>query len=193
MTVFWWYLTRSSGVVATVLIAVSLFAGLLFSGRATGNRPKPNWWLDFHNMVGGLAFGFTVLHVVAVVVDPDAGFTLVQAIVPGKASDLPLAMGYGIVATYLLALVVFTSWPRLRFRRRVWRAVHLTSVPAAVLTALHAYQAGTDHPKHWFQLLLAVLGGLLVYPTVMRLDAVRRKRLDRADAAVGRGRFSPNS
>ncbi|MEY2565569.1 MAG: hypothetical protein QOE35_98, partial [Actinomycetota bacterium] len=47
----WDYLTRSSGLVATVLIVLSLAWGLLFSARATGNRRRPNWWLDLHNFL----------------------------------------------------------------------------------------------------------------------------------------------
>ena len=38
MNAIWWYLSRSSGIVATVLIAAALVAGLRFSGRATGTR-----------------------------------------------------------------------------------------------------------------------------------------------------------
>jgi DMSO/TMAO reductase YedYZ heme-binding membrane subunit len=99
-----------------------------------------------------------------------------------------------VLSAYLLALVVLTSWPKLRFRRRVWRAIHLTSIPAGVLAAMHAYQAGSDRPERWFQVLLAVLAGLLVYAAVLRLDAVRRRSRDRAERrAKAGGRFSPNS
>jgi hypothetical protein len=44
-----WYLTRSTGIVATLLAAAALVWGFLFSARATGRRLRPNWWLDLHN------------------------------------------------------------------------------------------------------------------------------------------------
>ncbi len=175
----WWYLTRATGIVATVLLGLSLVNGLLFSGRETPNRPKPAWWLDLHNMLGGLTLAFTVAHVAAVVLDPDAGFNIVQAVVPGTVADQPMAIGYGIVAMYLLIAVVATSWPRLRFRRRVWRMLHLLSIPAGVLTVVHALQAGSDAPARWFQVLLAVLCGAFLYPSVLRMAHVRRKRADK--------------
>ncbi len=186
----WWYLTRATGIVATVLIGLSLVGGLLFSARETGSRRRPNWWLDLHNMLGGLALAFTVAHVLAVVVDPDAGFTLLQALVPGRADDLPLAIGYGIVATYLLVLVVATSWPRLRFRRRVWRAVHVTSIPAGALTVAHAWQAGSDRSARPFQVLLAALVGAFVYPAVLRVLSVAAARRRRASGGEGRAGVS---
>jgi methionine sulfoxide reductase heme-binding subunit len=177
---FWWYLTRATGIVATVLISCSLLGGLLFSARETGARPKPNWWLDLHNMLGGLALGFTVAHVLAVIIDPDADFTIAQALVPGQSNDLPLAIGYGIVSLYLLIAVVATSWPKLRFRRRVWRAIHLTSLPAGVLAVMHAWQTGSDRSAPAFQFALAASCGAVVAPLVLRLLSVRRKRLDRS-------------
>lgn len=184
----WWYLTRSTGIVATILLGLSLVFGLLFSSRETGRRLRPNWWLDLHNMLGGLTLAFTVAHVVSVVVDPDSGFNIVQALVPGQASDLPLAIGYGIVATYLLVVVVATSWPRLRFKRRVWRMLHLLSIPAGVLTVLHSLQAGSDATSRWFQILLAVMCGAFIYPSVLRLLQVRRKRSEGTHAPSGASR-----
>jgi hypothetical protein len=38
-----WYLTRASGIVASVLIATAVVSGFLFSGRETGTRRRPNW------------------------------------------------------------------------------------------------------------------------------------------------------
>jgi methionine sulfoxide reductase heme-binding subunit len=171
----WWYFTRATGIVATVLLGLSLVWGLTFSSRETGKRLKPNWWLDLHNMLGGLTLAFTVAHVVAVVVDPDAGFNVAQALVPGQATDQAMAIAYGVVAAYLLVVVVATSWPRLRFRRRVWRMLHLVSIPAGVLTVLHALQAGSDGQTRGLQLLLAVLGGAFFYPAVLRVLHVRRR------------------
>ena len=49
MNDMWWYLTRATGIVATVLAVAALVFGFLFSARETGNRRRPNWWLDLHN------------------------------------------------------------------------------------------------------------------------------------------------
>ena len=61
MSNLWLYLSRATGIVATVLIVLALAWGLFFSARATGSRRRPNWWLDLHPYLGGLAFVFTLL------------------------------------------------------------------------------------------------------------------------------------
>ncbi len=177
---WWWYITRSTGIVATVLAVASVLWGLKFSARNTGHRLRPAWWLDLHNWLGGSALAFMILHIVAVLMDSDAGFTVTQALVPGAITSGTLPIAYGIVATYLFAVVVLTSWPRLRFKRRVWRAIHLLSLPAVVLTGLHAFQSGSDQQAPLFKGLLVVLTGLVVYPLAIRIFGVMAKRRTRS-------------
>ena len=62
MNEIWWYLSRSSGIVAMVLIVAALVWGFFFSARATGTKRRPKWWLDLHNYLGGLAFAFVIIH-----------------------------------------------------------------------------------------------------------------------------------
>ena len=176
-------LTRASGIVATVLLVAALGGGLLFSGRATGRRHRPNWWLDLHNFLGGLAFVFTVLHVLASIVDRGNGIGLLQVLVPLTASGWAWGITWGVLATYAFAAVVFTSWPSRRMTRRRWLLVHLLSVPATVAAAGHAWMVGSDRGGHWFAALLALLAGVAVYPGVLRLAHVLDRRKPRVATA----------
>jgi methionine sulfoxide reductase heme-binding subunit len=146
-----WYLTRATGIVAAVLIAVAVISGFLFSGRETGRRRRPNWWLDLHNMLGGLALVFTIAHIVAALVDTDLGLALADVLVPGVAGLDRWPVAWGVIATYLAATAVLTSWPKKRFRRRTWRIVHLGSVLGFVLVLVHALQMGTDAATAWLR------------------------------------------
>ena len=103
------YLSRATGIVATVLVVAALIWGFLFSARATGNRRRPNWWLDLHNWLGGLALALTGVHIVTALLDTTAGIGLLETIVPGTGST---ALAWGVLATYLIAAAVFTTWPR---------------------------------------------------------------------------------
>jgi DMSO/TMAO reductase YedYZ heme-binding membrane subunit len=173
MSKWWWYLARSSGIVATVLAVASLGWGLLFSARATGRKLRPNWWLDLHNWLGGLALAFTGVHLVAVFFDSTNGLGLVQIFIPGTANSNKWGMTWGVIAFYVFALVVFTSWPTRRFSRRMWRLVHLLSVPAVLLAGIHAYQVGSDSSATLFLALLALLGGAAMYPLALRIMGLR--------------------
>ena len=51
--------------------------------------------------------------------------------------------------------------PKLRFPRRVWRAIHLLSLPAFVMACVHGYEAGSDGTTAAFKILLVVLTLLL--------------------------------
>jgi predicted ferric reductase len=172
----WLYLSRASGVVATVLIVAALGGGLLFSARATGRRRRPNWWLDLHNYLGGLAFAFLVIHIVAAYLDRLSGIGLIQVLVPMTAAGWAWGITWGVLATYVFAAVVFTSWPGKRLSRRSWLLVHLLSIPATIMAAGHAWMVGSSRHGLWFQALLALLAGLAVYPGVLRLARVMNRR-----------------
>jgi DMSO/TMAO reductase YedYZ heme-binding membrane subunit len=179
MREFWWYLTRSSGIVAMVLIAAALVAGFFTSARVTAARRRSAWWLDLHNLLGGLALAFTLLHLMAVYQDELRGIGLTEILVPLTADGWRWGITWGVVATYLLVAVVVTSWPRKRGSRRIWLLVHLSSIPAAVLVGVHAWMVGTSRQTRWMPALLALLGGLVVYPAVLRLFSLAARRRSR--------------
>lgn len=175
MSDVWWFLTRATGIVATVLAVAALVWGLFFSARNTGNRRKPNWWLDLHNYLGGLALVFTAAHILAALLDSSSGIAILQVLVPGTADSSTWAITWGVVATYLFALTVFTSWPKRRFSRRVWRIVHLTSVFGVIVAIIHAFQLGTDASTRLFQASVLGLVAVGSYALALRLFGVIRR------------------
>ncbi|MFN8023440.1 MAG: ferric reductase-like transmembrane domain-containing protein [Acidimicrobiales bacterium] len=182
MTDTLWFLTRSSGIVALVLIVAAVADGLLFSGRNTGRRRRPAWWMDLHRGLGGYALFFTGLHLVTAF-GADLGVGLAEIFVPGAASSSTTAYTLGVLALYGIAATVLSSWPKRRLRRRTWHLVHVLSLPAAVAAGVHAYQLGTDARTTWYTLLTLCLVAVGSYPLALRLIGVARKRLDRATAA----------
>jgi predicted ferric reductase len=176
MNEFWWYLTRSTGIVATVLAVAALVWGFFFSSRNTGTRRRPNWWLDLHNYLGGLSLVFIGVHIAAAYLDANSGIGLLEVFVPGTYTAARWAIGWGVIATYAFALTVFTSWPKRRFSRKVWRAVHLTSVGAVALTMVHALQAGSDGTTFWLRAVVVAGVACSVYALSVRLiDLVARR------------------
>lgn len=169
------FLTRSTGIVAMLLMVASLLWGFLFSSRATGKRLRPNWWLDLHNWLGGLALVFTVVHIVASFLDTDSGIGLLQVLVPGTATDA-WAITWGVLAVYMTAVVVFTTWPRRWKNRRWWRVVHLLSVAGTVLALLHSFQSGTDAARLAFKIGMIAAVAVATYGLGLRLSTLRPQR-----------------
>lgn len=174
MARFWWYASRATGIVATALLFAALVWGFFFSARNTGSRHPPAWWLDLHNWLGGLALVMTVVHVLAAYLDTDSGIGLAEVFVPGIA---PLAIAWGVVAAYLVAAAVLTSWPGKRLRPPWWRIVHLGSVLGAALAGIHAYQAGSEGSEPVFQAGLVAGAAVGVYAVFVRVlgGALRRR------------------
>jgi len=159
-----------------VLIVAALLWGFLFSARETGRRLRPAWWLDLHNYLGGLGLLFVGLHIVASMVDDRSGIGLVQALVPGTSDDGRWAIGWGVIASYLLAAAVFTSWPRRLANRRWWRGIHLTTTFGTGMALIHGFLAGTDAGAAWFVALLLAAVAVSIYAGGLRLMTVLEHR-----------------
>ncbi|MCU1394448.1 MAG: Ferric reductase like transrane component [Ilumatobacteraceae bacterium] len=172
----WWYLSRATGIVATVLAVAALVYGLFFSARNTGASRRANWWLDLHNELGGLTLIFTVAHLGAAYMDTNAGIGLEQILVPWTGHDSVWPLAWGVIATYLIVLTVATSWPRRRLSRRVWRIVHLSSIVAVALAMLHAAQLGSDAGQGLFEVGIVAATGFGLYSLVVRAFSVVDRR-----------------
>ena len=176
MSSWWWYLTRATGIVAAVLSVASLVWGLFFSARNTGTRMKANWWLALHNYLGGLTLAFIGAHMLFALGDTNWGLRIVDLFIP--SGKVGWAIGWGVVAAWLFALVVLPSMAKIRRRlpRKAWHVVHLLAVPAVALTMVHAYQSGSDSGTKLFTRGLAILAGIAVYPVALRLIAISQAR-----------------
>lgn len=177
MTEILWFLTRASGIVAMVLITAAIIDGLIFSGREGGRRLRPAWWLDFHRGLGGYALIFTGFHVLTAY-GADLGYSIIEILVPGVSHQSTTAITLGILALYAMAVTVFTTWPKRLFRRGIWHAIHLLSLPAALAIAIHGWQMGTDATTGWYVILMVVLTGLVMYPLGLRISGIVRRRMD---------------
>ena len=176
MNEWMWYLSRATGIVAAVLAVAALGWGFLFSARATGERRRPNWWLDLHNWLGGAALVFTVAHIATSYLNKDSGLAIAELFVPCIAPVDRLALAWGVVGTYLLAIAVFTTWPRKLFSRRTWRVLHLGSVLGVALALVHAFQMGSESSGRAFRIGLLVLVAGATYTLGLRLFGLIGRR-----------------
>ena len=163
----WWYLARSSGIVALVLLLLSLVWGILLATRVLRPNDRPAWLLDLHRWFGSLAVVMTALHLTGLVLDSYVSFGVADVLVPGASSYRPLAVAFGILAMYALVAVQASSWVRKRLPRVLWYRIHLLSYVMLWASAMHAGMAGTDVGSAAYQMLalaltLAGIGAILV-------------------------------
>ena len=173
----WGYVARSGGIVGWALLAASVLWGLALSTKVLRGRPRPNWILDLHRFLGGMALLFTGIHVVSLILDSFVHFGLVEVLVPFTGSWHPVAVAWGVIAFYLLLAVELTSLARKRISKRTWRMTHYLSFPLFLLTTVHALSAGTDRSTLLLRSFVIVVSAAITALTFVRLNKAERHDL----------------
>ena len=139
-----WYVNRSTGVVALVLLTVTTVLGVLALGGRPAQRVPRFVTQAVHRNIALLAVVLVVLHVVAAVVDEFVDIRWWHALVPFTAAYQPVWTGFGTVALDLLVVVTVSTLLRSRMRHRGWRTLHLTAYALWAASVLHGIGMGTD-------------------------------------------------
>ncbi len=171
----WWYLSRSSGIVALALLVLSVAWGVLLSTRALRPHDRPAWLLDLHKWLGGTALAMTGLHMLGLYLDGYIEFGLAELLVPGSSEYRPLAVAIGVFSFYVMVAVQATSYLRRRLSKRLWHGIHLLSYGLVWGAAIHAGMAGTDTVNRAYQALAILLTMVAVAATIVRIVSPGRR------------------
>jgi hypothetical protein len=165
----WWYVARSSGLVAWVLLTASTCVGLAQSSRILRGFARAPWIIDLHRHLAALTVVFTTVHLGGLWADSFVTFGPLDLFVPMASAWKPGAVAWGIVAVYLLVAIQATSLLMARMPRRVWHAVHLSSLALFVVATIHGLQTGTDLSSTVVAWLGASAGAVLTFALTYRL------------------------
>jgi predicted ferric reductase len=167
----YWYLTRSTGTVALLLLTAAVALGVVDVRRWSTPR-WPRFVVDsLHRNVSLLAMAFLALHIVTSLLDSFAPISLIDAFVPFTGAYRPFWLGLGAVALDLLLAVTITSLLRQRMGYASWRAIHWLTYASWPIALLHSVGTGSDVKSTWL-LALGVACLLVVLAAVfMRVAA----------------------
>lgn len=171
---FWWYVSRSSGMVAAVLLVMTIVWGLLASTKVLRRPGLPAWIADLHRGLGALTVVFVVVHLTALVGDNTVHFAWTELFVPLASTWRRGPVAWGIAAFWALVVVQGSSLLQRRIGRPTWRRLHYLSYPLAVLTAVHASTAGSDASSPVFRLVFLMS---IIAMTALTLVRVIRSTL----------------
>jgi sulfoxide reductase heme-binding subunit YedZ len=144
-----WYIARSSGIVAYLLLSSSVVLGALMAGRVKFTWPRFAVE-EVHRFLALLAGVFIVVHGSALLLDTVVPISLAQALVPFASPYRPFAVGMGVLAAELAAAVGITNLFRARLPHQVWRRFHYLTLAVWGLATVHGFLAGTDRLDPWF-------------------------------------------
>ena len=128
------------GLLAIGLLTFNILLGLLISVRYQAKRHFPYRRVNIfkiHNWTGYIALGIVFLHPVLLLFSKTAGFGVLDIAVPLWSPTQGSINTLGAIAFYLLALVVITSYYRVRIGRKLWKSFHYAGYAAAVLFFIH--------------------------------------------------------
>jgi predicted ferric reductase len=171
-----WYISRSSGIVAWIVVTASIVWGLALSSRLVRRRGVPAWLLDLHRYLGTLTIVFSLVHIGGLVADNYVYFGWAELFIPMYTKWRPGAAAWGIVAFYLIVAIQITSWMMRRMPRRIWHWIHLTSFPMFAMATVHGYQSGADSDNHLVRVLALVGMWLVISLIIFRLLTRKPKR-----------------
>jgi methionine sulfoxide reductase heme-binding subunit len=181
----YWYLTRSTGAVALLLLTVAIALGVIDVQRLSTPR-WPRFVVDsLHRNISLLAMVFLGIHILTSVLDSFAPISLLDAFVPFTGAYRPFWLGLGAVSFDLLLAVTITSLLRRRMGFTTWRAVHWLTYASWPIALLHGFGTGSDVKSAW---LLALSVGCLAIVVAAVLARVLRgwpANLGRRGAAIG--------
>ena len=139
-----WFASRAFGIVAMLMLGVSVAVGLAMSGRLMRRPGIAGKLRHFHESATLVTLGLIVAHGGLLLFDSYLRPGLVGITVPFTLAYRPLYTGLGIVAGWLAAILGLSFYARRRIGARTWRRMHRFTIVAYVLALLHVIGSGTD-------------------------------------------------
>jgi len=143
----WWYVSRSTGIVAWLLLTASVLWGIVLATDLFPRWRRPAWLADMHRWLAGMTFFFIAGHLAALVFDGFTDFGARELLVPFASEWRPTAIAVGVIALWLLIAVEVTALFARRLSNRWWRDVHIASYFVFWSVCVHGALAGTDASK----------------------------------------------
>lgn len=187
----WWLASRASGLVALVLVTISVFLGLAMAGKVMRRPGLSKKLMAIHEQTALAGLVAIAVHGIALLGDPWLHPGVAGVAVPFAMSFKTAFTGLGVIGGYLAALLGLSYYVRRRIGAKLWRKAHRATIVVYLLGLVHAFGAGTDASAVWFRAwVLAtapVIGGLFAYRVIG--GALKRARSRRP--ALERGRAAP--
>lgn len=146
-----WYLTRSSALLGFLLLYISTFLGLSVRTPLLNKIVKPIYSFKIHCWISLQALIFAGLHGIFLLFDKFINFNLGNVFIPfyplTEIQSKSINLGFlalGIVAFYIMIILVATSYAKKYISQAVWRSIHFLNIGLFFIVFVHALYMGTD-------------------------------------------------
>lgn len=144
-----WDVARAGGFVAYGLLTLAVMLGLALSMRWQAPRWPRLINSELHNFVTLLSLVFTIIHILAVWLDPFTAFGWSEIFIPFISHYRPLWMAFGVVGLYLGLALAASVWLRPYIGYEWWRRLHVLTLVAYLFVTVHGLTMGSDTQTFW--------------------------------------------
>ncbi|MDO8473880.1 MAG: ferric reductase-like transmembrane domain-containing protein [Dehalococcoidia bacterium] len=163
-----WYISRTTAIAAYLLLFVNICLGIGLKSRYLDQLLGRWRQLDIHQFTALLGMALIGLHIFSLLGDGYFKFGMADLLVPAVATYRPFWTSLGIVAFYVLVVVVASCYFRKFIGQRAWKALHMLSFGLFLAILFHSVKAGTDTASLWMQWVYIVTGTLTVFLALWR-------------------------
>lgn len=167
----WWLVSRASGILALVLVSLSVVLGLAMAARVIRRPGLKRTAVSLHEHLAITALLAIAVHGAALLGDHWLKPGWRGITIPFALSYRPAFTGAGIIAGYLAVLTGPTFYARRRIGARRWRRLHRATGFVWLLGAVHTLGAGSDTPAAWLRMIVLMPVPAIAYLVVQRFAA----------------------
>jgi hypothetical protein len=171
-----WYVARASGLVLYLLTWFVMILGIGLTTRLFNRFGGRGVVFSLHAFTFHLWYGFFMLHILSLAIDPTVNFGPRQLFVPFTTDVREPWTSLGIIGAEIAIIVGASFAIRRLIGFRVWRAMHWLSFPVFAMALAHGFGAGTDSGSILAQLLYFATSAILVFLLIFRIMTRSERR-----------------
>jgi methionine sulfoxide reductase heme-binding subunit len=170
-----WLGSRALGIVAMLLVSVSVGFGLALSVRIGGKPGMPARLKTLHEAVALVSLIAIGGHGLLLLGDSYLHPSIAQVAIPFLLPNRTSWTGLGVIAGWLAMVLGLSFYVRKRIGVKLWRKLHRWTILVFILGLVHTIGSGTDGHSAWLIAMLALvaapvalIGSLRVLPREQR-------------------------
>jgi predicted ferric reductase len=156
---FEWYMIRATGLVAYLLLYLSVIFGL-YSQVQKKRKQKVTASLFLHESLSNWALYLVVGHVGFLLIDSYISLQWLEILIPFNTDYKPWPMALGALSLYFLIMTIVTSKARKKIGYQKWRKLHALNPVLYIFVTIHGLLIGTD-------IQAAVLAAVNILPLIL--------------------------
>lgn len=170
-----WNLIRLSGLLAYLLLSISVICGMSSSFPLFKKRKGD--LLALHQIGGWVGFLTVIFHLIFILQDQYVEYTISEVLIPFADNENSFSSGIGALSFYIFFIVLFSSDFMLKkIGKARWKFIHFSVFPAWIFMTLHGILIGTDSSEQWVKLLYFSSIVIICILMAVRLMTVRTRQ-----------------